>query len=103
MHYAGPISWTHVCRTQTAEQQVRDEEEQKMKSAARMTKLSRAVEELSKRSDGGADGDYYFELQNQNGEPIRMPEKERKLLTQGIACTYPPLVLAPADDMLNVS
>lgn len=69
---------------QQVQEQMQQEEEQKMSSATRLQRLTEAVQAMSRRTDGGWHNDYYFEITNQDGQPVPLPEKDRRLLTQGI-------------------
>jgi galactitol-specific phosphotransferase system IIB component len=62
----------------------RQQEEQKIAKASRFARLTEAVKEIAKRTDDGNSEDYYFELENQDGNKLEIPKENRQLLTQGV-------------------
>jgi len=46
--------------------------------------LTEAVKEIANRTDDGNSEDYYFELENQDGNKLKIPKETRTLLTQGV-------------------
>jgi len=67
-----------------AEQKEQEKEAEKEQKVEKLEKLKAAVQALSQRTGDEDEGKYYFELEDQSGQKLVIPEADRQALVHGM-------------------